>query len=166
MLPYLENATSWLWTRDLHHWIQQRWRFIKMCGSIVTTLAISPSHPSALSYEPLKSTIFHEFGLRGWIRVALSQERHMLWTWDLHHWIQQRLKFVQALELCAAALSTFMDLVCPGTWRMSPEDFKLSTWQSNVMRLPHGPWNFIFVPVKVIIVWFYPCSLYTTCIII
>ena len=30
-----------LWTRDVLQWIQQRWRYIKMCGSIVTTTYIS-----------------------------------------------------------------------------------------------------------------------------
>ena len=55
-----------------------------------------------------------------------------------------KIEVCSALELARlhSALS-WMPFVYPGTWRMSPEDFKLSTWQSNVMTLPHGPWNFI-----------------------
>ena len=57
------------------------------------------------SYEPLNSTIFHEFSLHGWIRVAVYQEHYMLWTWDLHHRIQQRLRFV-----CGSIVTTTSDL--------------------------------------------------------
>ena len=45
------------------------------------------------SYGPLKSAIFHGFGSCGWIRAGLSPKAYILWTWDLHHWIQQRLTF-------------------------------------------------------------------------
>ena len=89
-----------LWTRDLHHWIQQRSRFIKMCGSIVTTLAISPSHPSALELWALEINHISWVWL-AWVNSCgnISRTPHAtyvyLWTWDLHHWIQQRLKFVQ-----------------------------------------------------------------------
>ena len=45
------------------------------------------------SYEPLNSTTFHGFGLCGWICGGISPEPYKLCTWDLHHWIQERLRF-------------------------------------------------------------------------
>ena len=59
------------------------------------------------SYEPLKSTMFHEFGLRGWMYAAISRERYMLRTQDLHHWIYQRLRFVNT---CGNIVTTPSDL--------------------------------------------------------
>jgi len=42
----------------------------------------------------VKSAMFHHgFGL-GWLICGTrSPEPYKLWTWDLYHWIQQRLKF-------------------------------------------------------------------------
>ena len=59
------------------------------------------------SYGPLKSTTFHGFGSRGWIRAGISPEPYKLWTWDLHHWIQQRLKFKR---MCRNIVTTPSDL--------------------------------------------------------
>ena len=65
------------------------------------------SHIMAISYEPLKSTMFHEFGLRGCIYAAISRERYMLWTRDLHHSMHQRLRFVNT---CGNIVTTPSDL--------------------------------------------------------
>ena len=59
------------------------------------------------SYGPLKSTIFHGFGLRGWIRAGISPEPYKLWTWNLHHWIQQRWGFKR---MCRNIVTTPSDL--------------------------------------------------------
>ena len=59
------------------------------------------------SYGPLKSTIFHGCGSHGWIRTGISPEPDTLWTWDLHHWIQQRLRFKR---MCRNIVTTPSDL--------------------------------------------------------
>ena len=59
------------------------------------------------SYGPLKSTIFHGFGSRGWICAGISPEPYKLRTWDLHHWIQQRLTFGR---MCKSIVITPSDL--------------------------------------------------------
>ena len=59
------------------------------------------------SYGPLKSTIFHGFGSCGWIRAGISPEPYKLWTWDLRHWIQQRLMFKR---MCRNTVTTPSDL--------------------------------------------------------
>ena len=45
------------------------------------------------SYRPVKSAMFHRFGLGWLICGTITPEPYKLWTWDLHHWIQQRLRF-------------------------------------------------------------------------
>ena len=45
------------------------------------------------SYGPVKSAMFHGFGLGWLICGTMSPEPYKLWTWDLYHWIQQRFAF-------------------------------------------------------------------------
>ena len=59
------------------------------------------------SYGPLKSTIFHGFGSHGWIRASISPEPFKVWTWQLHNWIQQRLRFKR---MCRNIVTTLLDL--------------------------------------------------------
>ena len=59
------------------------------------------------SYGPVKSAIFHGFGSCGWICAGISPEPYKLWTWDLHHWIQQRLTFKR---MCRNTVTTPSDL--------------------------------------------------------
>ena len=33
------------------------------------------------------------FGSHGWIRAGITPEPYKLWTWHVHHWIQQRLRY-------------------------------------------------------------------------
>ena len=42
---------------------------------------------------PSSQPYFHGFGSRGWICADISPEPYKLWTWNLHLWIQQRLRF-------------------------------------------------------------------------
>ena len=63
--------------------------------------------PQIWSYELVKSALFHEFGSGGWIHGAISPEHNKLWTWDLHHWILQRLKFER---VCRNTVTTLSDL--------------------------------------------------------
>ena len=44
--------------------------------------------------------------LHGWIHAAISRERYMLWTRDLHHWIQQRRRFMKMCESIVPTPST------------------------------------------------------------
>ena len=44
-------------------------------------------------YGPMKSATFHGFGLGWLIGGTITPEPYKLWTWDLHHWTQQRLRF-------------------------------------------------------------------------
>jgi len=62
------------------------------------------------SYGPMKSAMFHGFGLGWLICGTISPEPYKLWTWDLHHWIQQRLRFKR---ICGVK---------------SPEPYILWTW--------------------------------------
>ena len=59
------------------------------------------------SYGPVKSAMFHGFGSRGWIRAGISPEPYKLWAWDLHHWMQQRLRFKR---MCRNTVTTPSDL--------------------------------------------------------
>ena len=90
-----------LWRPDLHQ--------MKAPSLYVQTIATSWGwQPHQIwSYGPLKSTIFHGFGSRGWIRAGISPEPYKLWTWDLHHWIQQRLRFKR---VCRNIVTTPSDL--------------------------------------------------------
>ena len=62
------------------------------------------------SYGPMNSAMFHGFGLGWLICGTITPEPYQLWTWDLHHWIQQRLRFKR---ICGAK---------------SPEPYILWTW--------------------------------------
>jgi len=86
-----------LWPWLLHHWIQQRLRFKRMCRNIVTTT----SDLELWTHEA------SGFGSGGSIHGAISPEPNNLWTWDLHHWIQQRLKFKR---ICRNTVTTPSDL--------------------------------------------------------
>ena len=44
------------------------------------------------SYGPVKSAMFHGFGLGWLICGTVTPKPYKLWTWDLHHWIQQSLR--------------------------------------------------------------------------
>ena len=59
------------------------------------------------SYGPLNSTTFHGFSLCGWICAGIFPKPYKLWTWDLHHWIQQRLRFKM---MCRNIVTTPSDL--------------------------------------------------------
>ena len=139
MLPCISRERYMLWTRDLHHWIQQRWRFIKMCGSIVTTLAISPSHswvqgsgtetttPSALElWAP-------EINHISWVWLVWVNSCGIIISRTLHAMDMRlapldttKIEVCSALELCTAALSTFMDaLSLP--WNMTYVSWRLQT---------------------------------------
>jgi len=89
-----------LWTWDVHHWIQQRLRFKRM-------LEILWQSHQIWSYGPVKSAMFHGFGLDWLICGTISPEPYKLWTWDLHHWIQQRLRFK---KMCRNIVTTPSDL--------------------------------------------------------
>ena len=60
--------------------------------------------------------------LHGWIHAAISRERYMLWIRDLHHWIQQRRRFMKMCESIVPTPSTLklwapevnMNLACMG----------------------------------------------------
>ena len=94
-----------LWTWDLHHWIQP---FKRMCKSIVTT-------PSDLELWTREISYVSWIGLGWLICGTISPEPYKLWTWDLYHWIEQRLRFKRfcrnivttpsALELWAPELN-------------------------------------------------------------
>ena len=94
------------------------------------------------SYGPVKSAMFHGFGLGWLICGTISLEPYKLWTWDLYHWIQQRLTFKwMCRNNCDNPISfgamdpwnqlCFMDLVNLG-WLICgtifPEPYKLWTW--------------------------------------
>jgi len=79
-----------LWTWD--HWIQQRLKLKVLCRNTVTT-------PSDLELWTRELSTFHGFGLGGSIRGAISPEPYNLWIRDLHHWIQQRLRFITIVEI-------------------------------------------------------------------
>ena len=50
---------------------------------------------------------FHGFGSHGWICAGISPKPYKLWTWHLHHWIQQRLRFKR---MCRNIVTTPLDL--------------------------------------------------------
>jgi len=92
------------------------------------------------SYGPLKSTTFHGFGSCGWIRAGISPEPYKLWTWNLHYWIQQRLRFER---MCRNIVTTPSDLelwtceISYVSWlwfglvdcgNITPEPYTLWTW--------------------------------------
>ena len=59
------------------------------------------------SYGPMKSAMFHGFGLGWLICGTISPEPYKLWTWDLYHWIQQRLTFKR---MCRNTVTTPSDV--------------------------------------------------------
>jgi len=73
---------------------------------------IATSWASDLELWTPESTIFHGFGSRGWICAGISSEPYKLWTWDLHHWIQQRLRFK---SMCRNIVTTpsYLELWAP-----------------------------------------------------
>ena len=158
-----------LWTWDLHHWIQQRLRFVNTCGSIVTTPSdLEQWAPRLNQYAWIWFTWVNSYCHISWTLLPMDMRLAPLDTTKMEVYNYKDVWIVttpSALELCAAAISTFMDF--SSHWRCCAAihciyiyvSWRLQTINSDNSRLPHGPWN--FVPVKVIIVWLYPCSLCT-----
>ena len=99
VLAYLPNPTSYGHeTYTIGY--SKDWR-LKRCVEILW-------QPHQIwSYGPVKSAMFHGFGLGWLICVTISPEPYKLWTWDLHHWIQQRLTFKR---MCRNTVTTPSDL--------------------------------------------------------
>ena len=101
------------------------------------------------SYGPVKSAMFHGFGLGWLICGTISPEPYKLWTWDLYHWIQQRLRFKRMLEILwqphqvwsyEPLNSTMFDSL------VHMCKIVLGDLDADIWRLPHAPWS--CVPVK------------------
>ena len=106
-----------------------------------------------------------EFGLCGWLRVVISPESYNLWTWDLHHWIQQRLRFVSAcgsipttpsdLEQWAPRLNqyawiwfTWVNSCCHISWTLQPMDMRLAPLDTTKMEVYKDMWKYCDHPIS------------------